>query len=185
MWAEATLKSLCQQIELFERAAAFEGRPRERMVALGEAEELYFRLRPHHYRAIQAVRVVSQMGKVGSRREDYCQHCESRLISLLMHILLDGVQSGDLRLRDGQRPEELAFTIWVIAFGARALMDSRVATLQLGVGDGVQIAGDMTTVLLDALGWQPLSTETDYRVLRQRIRSELFAKEWREVRDMP
>ena len=63
MLAEVTLKSLCKQIELFERAAAYDDRPRIRLVALGEAEELYYRLYPHHYRALQTIRIASQLAR--------------------------------------------------------------------------------------------------------------------------
>ncbi|HOJ56016.1 MAG: hypothetical protein WBL15_00785 [Phycisphaerae bacterium] len=59
MLADTPLRSLCKQKELFERAARYEGRPRERVVALGEAEELCFRLSPHHQRALQTIRSSS------------------------------------------------------------------------------------------------------------------------------
>lgn len=178
--ADSTVESLCKQIEMFERAAAFSGRPRERIVAMGEAEELYFRLYPHHYRALQTVRIASQLGRMTTGR-DPVHHCESRLISLLMAIILDALRTGDLRLRDHQRPSELAFTIWSLAFGTRALMDTGVATRQLGLEDGLQVARDATTLLLDALEWSPLSSESDYALLRERIRRELFAAEYRQA----
>jgi hypothetical protein len=181
MLADATLKSLCRQIELFERAAAWNGRPRERIVALGEAEEVYFRLHPHHYRALQTIRMASQLGKPASKHEDPLQRCESRLVSLLMRIIRDAVQAGDLALRDNQGPEDVAFTIWVLAFGTRALMDTKVATRQLGLEDGLVVGRDATTLLLDAIGWNPLSTEHDYNLVRERVRNELFHQEWLQV----
>lgn len=181
MLAEATLKSLCKQIELFERAATYKGYPRERIVALGEAEELYYHLCPHHYRALQTIRVASQIGKPTAKREDPFQRCESRLLSLLVNIILDAVQCGDLELRDNPRPEEIAFTIWVLAFGTRALMDTKVTTQQLSIHDGLRIGRDATTMLLDAIGFQPLSTEWDYEATRIKIDNELFFAEWRLV----
>lgn len=178
--ADSTVASLCRQIEMFERAAAFHGRPRERIVAMGEAEELYYRLYPHHYRVLQTVRIASQLGRMTTGR-DPVHGCESRLISLLMSIILDALRTGDLRLRDHQRPSELAFTIWSLAFGTRALMDTGVATRQLGLEDGFQVARDATTLLLDALEWSPLSSESDDAHLRERIRRELFAAEYRQA----
>ncbi len=183
MLAEGTLKSLSKQLELFERAAGFNGRPREKVVALGEAEELYFRLYPHHYRALQTIRIASQLGRIADTRKDPIHKCESRLISLLMNIILEALNNGDLRLRGEQRPTELVFTIWSLAFGARALMDTGVATRQLGIADGFRVVRDATELLLDALGWEPLSPEWDYEKIRQRIRDELFATEWEQVRD--
>ncbi len=181
MLTEGTLNSLCKQIELFERAAKYEGRSREKVVALGEAEELFFRLSPHHYRALQTIRIASQLGRAVRPKDDPIHQCESRLISLLMRIILEGLESGDLSLRKLQRPSELAFTIWSLAFGARALMDTGVATRQLGIRDGFRVARDATTVLLDALGWNPLSSEWDYSQTRQRIQTTLFAPEHGEL----
>jgi hypothetical protein len=181
MLADATLQSLCKQIDLFERAARYNGRPRERIVALGEAEELYYRLYPHHYRALQTIRVASQLANPVAKRQDPFQKCESRLISLLVNTILDGVQCRDLCLRNAQRPEELAFTLWVLAFGTRALMDSRVATSQLGIEDGFRVVRHNTGLLMDALGWQPLSTEWDYNMTIESVRKELFAEELNEL----
>ncbi len=179
MLSENTLKSLCKQAELFERAAQYEGRPREKATALGEAEELYFRLYPHHYRALQTVRIASQFGRMAASAEDPLYRCESRLISLLMNIILEAIEAGDLKLRERQRPSELAFTLWSLAFGTRALMDSGVASRQLGIADGFRVARDATDLLLDALQWAPTSHEHDYAAARARIRESLFEAEWK------
>jgi len=176
---------LCAQIELFERAAGFAGRPRERLVALGEAEELYFLLYPHHYRALQTIRVASQLGKVIGDRQDPTTRCESRLLAILMHVITDAVQEGDLKLQGGQEPGELAFTIWALSFGTRALMDTAVATRQLGVVDGFRVSRQMTELPLEAIGWRPLLGAWDYARSRQRIRQELFAEEWSRLQSQP
>ncbi|MBN1491266.1 MAG: hypothetical protein JXA69_15240 [Phycisphaerae bacterium] len=175
------LDSLCKQIELFERANRYNGRSRERVVALGEAEELYFRLYPHHYRALQTIRIASQLGRMASSSEDRVYRCESQLISILMRIILDGLKAGDLNLKHHQRPSELAFTLWSLAFGARALMDTGVATHQLGIEDGFRVARDATELLLDALQWAPLSTEWDYGKTRSGVRKLLFGPEWQTL----
>lgn len=179
--AESAFAPLCAQIEFFERAAAFQGTSRERLVALGEAEELYFRLFPHHYRALQTLRVASELGKVIGDQQDPALRCESRLLAIVMRVMKDAIQDGDLEFREGQGPGELAFTLWALSFGMRALMDTRVATRQLGVEDGFKTSRQMTGSLLDALGWRPVSSEWDYDLTRRRVRQELFAREWEAV----
>jgi hypothetical protein len=185
MFGEGGFKSLCRQIELFEHAVQYDGRPRERVVALGEAEEVYFRLYPHYYRALQTLRVASQLGRLTRTRRDPVHECENRLISLLMGVILDGLRCGDLRLRDRQRPTELAFTLWSLAFGTRALMDTGVATRQLGIDDGFRVSREATDLLLDALGWVPLTSSWDYSKTRERIRDGLFAKDWGQATGKP
>jgi hypothetical protein len=181
MLVETTIEALSKQAQLFDKASSFRGRPRERIVALSEAEELFFRLHPYHYRAMQVIRVASQLGKSVARRRDVLRKCESRLISLLTKTITDAIGVGDLRLAGSWRAGELAFVLWALAFGTRALMDTSVATAQLGVRDGFRASRDAANALLDALNWQPLSTHWDYEQTRERIRAELFAGEWRRL----
>jgi hypothetical protein len=181
MWAESTLKSLRRRIEMIERASAFRGRPRERMLAMGEADELYFRLYPHHYRAMQTVRIASQLGRSVPGREDAIEQCEKRLIALLSDVIGDGLRDGDLWLGTTRSAGELAFTIWAMAVGTRSLMDSKVVMWRLGVEDSLRLARETTDILLDAIGWRPLSDEWDYVATRERIARELFAAELVEV----
>lgn len=174
MLAEQTIRAMNAYTEFYERAAGFAGRTRERMVALGEADELFFRLYPHHYRAMQIVRVASQLNGGEARREEPWRHCESRAVALLSRVIRDAVACGDLKLLPPHRPDDLAFSIWALAFGTRALMNTAVATHQLGIHDGYAIARDSASLLLDALGWRPLSSEWNYEGTRIRIRQELF-----------
>lgn len=181
MLVDATLRILEKHIELYERAAAFDARPRERMLAVAEADELFFRLHPRHYRALQTVRVASQLGRTTNLRRDAIRRCESRLVGLVMQVMHEGIACGDLPWDRDQRPEELAFAVWALAFGTRALMDTAVVTTQLGIHDGYPVGCDTLALLFDALGWQPLSSEWNYQTTLQRIRTELFPSEWHQA----
>jgi hypothetical protein len=177
MLAHATIQVLREQSALFDRAVAFPGRPRERLVALSEAEESFFRAHPYHYRALQVVRTAAQLAKAGAEAHGVLRRCETHLTVLLTQVILDAVHEGDLTLRSPQRPEELAFTLWALAFGTRALMDTVVATSLLGISDGFRTSREVADVLLDALGWEPLTSEWDYEKTRQRIREDVFPAE--------
>ncbi len=181
MFLEATRRSVCRQAELFEQAATFEGRPRERIVALAEAEELCFRLYPYDYRALQVIRVASQLGKVARARKDGVQECESRLISLLLKVIVDGTRVGDLCLGKSHCPEELALRLWALAFGTRSLVENAAASRQLAADDAFRIARKTFETPLDAPNWRPLLTEWDNNQTRHRIHAELFPAEWRGV----
>jgi hypothetical protein len=181
MLADNTLRAINTYADLCERAAAYPGRPRERMVALGEADELFFRLFSHHYRALQVVRVASQLGRSVHRRREPLQRCESRTAGLLSQVIADAVACGDLEMLPNQRSDDLAFSVWALVFGTRALMATTVATRQLGIEDGYPVALDAAGLLFDALGWRPLSDEWDYMHTRNRIRTEIFDKEWSQA----
>jgi hypothetical protein len=173
MLINTTLQALNQLTDLFQRAAEFNARPRERLLALAEAEEHFYRLYPDHYRALQLIRVASQFAGP-HRRRDGLARCESRRMALLMGIIGDAIHCGDLRLNIDRRPADLAFVLWALAFGTRALMTSQVAITQLEIRDGAETTRGFADDLMDALGWKPLSTEWDYAGIRQRVRRELF-----------
>lgn len=181
MLADATLRALDQHVILYERARHFDARPRERMLALGEADELFFRLHPQHYRALQTIRVAAQLSGAAGPHREAARRCESRALTLLTEVIRDAIRCGDLPWRIPSRPAEMAFSLWALAFGTRALMDTSVARNQLGVTDGYGNALATAQLLFDALGWLPLSTEWDYEATRARIRTELFPDEWRAV----
>ncbi len=181
MLVDTTLRALNMLTDLFERAATYQGRPRERLAALIEAEELFFRRHPYHYRALQLIRIASQFGRPPGRRDGLAR-CESRRIALLTGIIGDAVREGDLAFAGERRPEDLAFILWSLAFGTRALMNTLVATSQLGIRDHLETTLGFVDDFLDALGWQPLAGEWDYEDTRQRIRRELFPEEAQRFR---
>lgn len=185
MLINEVLRMLSKQMELFDRAVSFSGRPRERIVALGEAEEIYFRLYPNHYRAMQIIRIASQLARGTGLRDEAACRCENHLHLLLMRVIRDAEETGDLQLIRPDRPEELAFTFWALAFGTRALMRTGVATRNLGANGGFQVAHDVVDMFMDSLGWRPLTTEWDYPATRKRIHDELFAPEWKRITSAP
>jgi hypothetical protein len=181
MLIKETLQTIGKQTELFDRALTLPGRPRERMVALCEAENLYFLLFPHHCRAMQIIRIASQLTRGASLRYDTVRRCETRLNSLLMKVIHDGIQVGDLTLALSHEPEELAFVLWALAFGTRALLDTPTSARPGGNRSGIRVGHDVVDMLLDSLGWRPLSTEWDYDATRNRIRTGIFAEEWKQI----
>ncbi len=181
MLAQSTIQVLREQSALFDRAVTFRGRPRERLVALSEAEEIFFRLHRYHYRALQVIRTAAELAKAGAGGRVVLRRCETHLTGLLTGVILDAVREGDLTLVSPRRGEEIAFTLWALAFGTRALMDTMVATALLGIDDGFRTARDAADLLLDALGWQPLASEWDYEKTRRRIREDVFPDEWRRA----
>jgi hypothetical protein len=178
MLVEKTVGALQKFAEFYERAAAFRGRPRERMVALGEADELFYRLYPHHYQALQIVRVAAQTGHPHHRHGGPLRRCESRAVRLLSCVVMDAIAERDLKLSSSQQVDDLVFSVWALVFGTRALMGTLTAQRQLGIADGYAVSSDTSELLFDALGWRPLSDEWDYERTRQRVRTQIFAAEW-------
>ena len=174
MLIDETLDKIHKRVTWLERAAALAGRPRERLVALATAEERFRRLHAQHDLALQAVLIAAQLGQTRPEPEDPLRRAERRLTDLLTDVIRDAVRSGDLPMRAGLSSEELAFTIWALTFGTRTLMHTRVATHELAIADGHRVGREALSLLLDSLGWRPLTSECDYDAVRQRVGELLF-----------
>jgi hypothetical protein len=181
MLVDLTLDAIREHEELLERAARFHGRPRERLIALAEAEDVFFRLHPQHSRVLQLVRVAAQLVHVDTARRNGVRACDSLLLGLMQKVFRDGVDCGDLVFDEKFTDGDAAFALWAMAFGTRALMSTHSATIQLAIVDGLESAQSATDLFLDALGWRPLSTEIDCASLRRRIRSEMFRREYERL----
>lgn len=91
-----------------------------------------------------------------------------------MNVIRDAVQVGDLPLRSKTSPQELAFVIWALAFGTRALMGTRTAAQSLRIEDGFQVGRRALDLLLDSLSWKPLSPDFDYESTRRQVRETIL-----------
>ncbi len=169
--------SLTDRLALFRRAAAFPGRPRERIVAVGVASEFFVRLYPHHFRLEQVLRLSSVWEKTSPERRQFMHHCESQCVGCVSGIVRDAMASGDLTLPDGATPEQLVFGLWSMSFGAQTILASSTSLVDIGIGEPHRALALNQARLLDGYHWRPLSTEFDYEVTAERIATEWSADE--------
>jgi hypothetical protein len=175
MVLRASMQTHGRWAKLLQRAATLPGRPRERIVALLAVEEALIRTRSRLSSSPPARHAESSGTHETSERDAHPKTPEKGLVSLLVDVVLDAVRGGDLRFPNAERPEELACSACVLALGIGLLMDTTQFADMLGVGaDGFQATRAAVNELLDAQGWQPLSTEWDYDKTQERTRRELF-----------
>ena len=59
-----------QRLALLAKARTFQGRPRERMLALGFADELFVRLHPHYFRSELIIHMAGLESRASSARRE-------------------------------------------------------------------------------------------------------------------
>lgn len=177
MLIDATLNELNDAFALFERAANYPGSSRERMVALAEAEILFFQRYPVHYRALQLVRMVGQVQCDPSHDSNPLERCETRLLQLIRQQIRAGHAAGEVILPTPRHETDTAFALWALTFGVRALQSSTVGNHQLGAGDQRSTSRWALDLMLDALNWRPLAASRDYAPVRERVVAWLDAEE--------
>ena len=173
-------RSLDRRLGLFERAATFRGRPRERMVAVGEAVEICTRLYPHDWMFFQIINAEAIIQKASDKLLYEMRASAHRCANVMTGIVRDGVAQGDLVLPPGTKPEELTFALWALTEGTYAV-SSWISPSEVGIADPYGTVMKNCDVLGDGYAWRPLSTEWDYAETRRRVRGEIFPGEARKA----
>jgi AcrR family transcriptional regulator len=168
------IQSKARRVRLCERAVLFRGRPREKMLAIGEVEGL---LAPRDLPVELFVASTSLRAKTSRERQDDLKVLDVRAVSFGTSVIREAIAAGDLRLPSPLCPEDLLFVLWSGRWGASNLMRSDTPLEQSGVASPRLAVELSQAVLLDGFGWRPLGTEWPYRETRRRVHSEVFPAE--------
>jgi len=170
------LQTAARRCALFERAATYPGRPRERMLAMGVAAALFGERHPLHFRSEQTV-LVTVREKVSADRQTELRGWEARCMGIACGVVRDGVACGDLDLPAGHTAEELAFGLWIMSYGLFAFQACHrgSASPHLGLSDPLETTRKNQQLLLDGYGWRPLTSEWDYAATRAGVLAHLAA----------
>jgi AcrR family transcriptional regulator len=169
-----------RRLDLFRRGAAFRGRSRERITAIGAAAEVFFQLDPDQIQIEQTIRISSIKEKTSEQRRLCLESCETRCCEVVRAVILDAVAAGDLQLSEDCGAEHLAFGLWSITFGGYSIAATSPSLTNLGIEPLLAIRGNWIR-LLDGAGWKPLGSELDYTPFFERIKRELFAAEIAQI----
>ncbi len=170
-------RSRKQRLEFIARGAAFSGRPRERMMGVGVAAEIHARLYPDDVRIWEIMNAESIIEKIPDDRQPDLKALDVAMLRIVIGLVRDAVDCGDLELQPGQTPEAVTFGFWTIADGGIAAIMSGAPLDHLRFQDPYEAIFTNCHMLADGYGWQPLSTEWDYHATYERIRREIFPAE--------
>jgi len=171
-----TTMHLRTRTELFARALTFDGRTRERILAIGLADQIMAQLCPHGFPLLQLVRTQSIWERAAAERQDeYCK-MSGGCIQTAIEIIRQAKAEGDLA--EGSAALENIITGLVsLAKGAHLLAEGeRMFPDDSGIKP-LDLLNENFQIFLDGAGWAPLRSEWDYRASEERIKRELFAPE--------
>ena len=180
--AALAVQSVKYRAELFDRASAFPGRPRERMYAIGVADELFARLHPQYYHSEMVIRLAALQSRVDAERcKHLCGH-DSTCMSRVREIVDAAVIAGDLTLQSPRTAEKVSFAVFAVALGTHLGIHNYGAMFDPAeLGPPSSLMRDSVEILLDGFGWHPLSTEWDYSQTYRRLVQGVFADEQRRL----
>lgn len=171
------VETMGKRTDLFERAAAYQGTPRERMTAVGAAAELFLKLYPSHFHVEQLIRSYSIWEKTSEKRRQTMRISETRCMGIVSGIVRDAIAQGHLELPEDTFPEDLVFGLWSQTYGAHSIIATSGSMADLGVHDPFAAVRHSIHMCLDGFGWLPLSTDYDYQGLFDRLLQEVFPDE--------
>ena len=174
------MESSEERLALMAKARPFQGRPRERMLALALADELFFRLHPHYFRSELIIHMADLESRASSGRREAMTRQDQCVAAWLREIVQEAVEVGDLPGASISTAGDVAFSLFSMAVGTHlCVVNFPHVVEQLGVVSPPSTMIDNAQALLDGLGWRPLRSEWDYGLTHKRIIREVFADECR------
>jgi len=179
---EDCLAGLCircmeETADMFRRALAFDGKPREVALAVHYAYRLHLRLNPTFSMSLVTVRTASFAEKTSPERAQRLSEMDAELFSLAYQVMDQAIASGDMPARDDIDQTVLAFLNWALSYGINMLADTGFEhSIRDHLGEqNIALIG--ANILMDGLGMTPLASEWDYQKTWERIGNEVFPDE--------
>lgn len=182
---EDCIAGLCQRaitsiLDLFAKAASYPGNLREKAIAVHYAYRLYARLEPALFLVVLSSKAPGMRAKTSAPRCTLMDALEARINhfsdSMFQQAIDDGlIQNSQVSV------ETMSFANWAMSFGTNALACSAAESVAVSRLDADALLLDNINILLDGLGWQPLSQDWDYQQTWQTLESEFFAEELQQL----
>ena len=154
-------RNCLDRVDLFERAARWDGPTRERMLALALADLIVLREQPEHFRLAQFVwtDVVWGAASAESRRRALAA-CEP-IAALIDGIAAEARRNGELPAGFALPDQSLTIGPWILCLGMHTLAQQQGLLDSGDIGDPYRLLFKHLHYLLNGYGWQPLFDPAD------------------------
>lgn len=161
------VESINLRMRMMESASLHGQNPRERLVHVGAASELFSTATGHF--AIEAwIRNSTIWEKASPERQDFIKQTEGKCMGIVAGLSRDAVARGDLALPPGLSPEEVIFGFWSITYGSQILAASSPSLGALGITNPLSTIRQHCFTLLNGFQWKPFMDYPDHTELMNR-----------------
>ncbi|HXC36399.1 MAG TPA: TetR/AcrR family transcriptional regulator [Candidatus Acidoferrales bacterium] len=165
-------RAIRERADLFERAMVFKGSSRERMRAIGFASLHFAHVYPDYFSVELMLKSQSFWEKADPLRQQGHGMEGARCFRAVHRIVTEAIETGDLT-RGQLSPEEIVFAIASTAIGSHIMGRSSHAGMFV-MQDPLKMVCQNVDILLDGLGWKPLSKDMNPDAVDRRIKREVF-----------
>jgi AcrR family transcriptional regulator len=168
------IKGMRINLSLFSNAQTFSGNSREKLLAIHYAYSLHALTYPTLFMCVLASQTPAIREKADPERLLMQKDLDKELTAYCDKLFTLGIESGDLTT--DIEVSQLTFVSWALSFGSNALitMASEIEGIQRLNTESALLQS--VNLLMDGIGWKPLSSDWDYKASWQRIGQELFAQ---------
>ncbi len=163
--------------DMFLRAQAFDGKPREKALAIHYAYRLHMKLHPVMSTALVTARTAAFVEKTSPQRAAKVRHNDETFFAIAFEVIDAAVRAGDLEITEDLDATVITFLTWSTSYGINMLEDTGFEHTISDLLEEKNIALIGANVLMDGIGMKPLSKDWDYRATWQRIAEEVFPEE--------
>ena len=185
--ALATRNSL-DRVELFERAATWNGPTRDRMLAVALADMLIIREQPEHFRLAQFVWTDVVWGAASDESRRRALEACAPLGTLVDGIVAEARARGELPA-SALAVGAVTMGPWMMTVGMHALVQQQGLVDTDVTGDPYRLLIRQLQYLFNGYGWQPLFDAEDddaLDALIARVSRDVFDTDWSSIApDLP
>lgn len=156
------VSSLSAMSEMFANALTLPGGSREKVTFLVFAYQMFSRYFPEDFELLVESRHVEIMQKAAPERAAERERFDELLQAMILAQINTAISLGELQLKPGICPDEVCFGAWALSLGILLLGSNPHVMKHFALPDTSTVLFNQINLLLDGLGWKPLSHEYDY-----------------------
>jgi hypothetical protein len=159
-------------VAYYERAITFKGKPREKIYGIHSLNTGFLREAIQDFLVIHIDNHFRTKATLGHQRQ--LVKNEERVIEIISGVIREAVEKGDLRFPEAVDEYLLLFTLMSTDFGGYVMKASDSPVIQTWFKKIKFMHGIFGEIVMDGIGWRPLSGEWDYNETIRRFYSEVF-----------
>jgi AcrR family transcriptional regulator len=169
LMVELAIRCRAELVEVMDLARRIAGCARERMVAIGEAIEIYARLYSDNMRIMAVIDEETVRDKVPQEQQERLHEQDLRLFGVLAELVEEAIRVGDLELPPKCSVQSICLSLWALLDGWAHAVRGAVPLEDLGLNAAPVDILRSARYLMDGYNWRPLRGELPYDRVRERV----------------
>ena len=169
LMVELAIRCRAELVEVMNLGRRIEGPSRARMVAIGEAIEIYARLYSDNMRIMAVIDEETIRDKVPQEQQDRLHQQDLRLFGVLADLVEEAIRAGDLELPPQCSTQSICLALWALLDGWAHAVRGAVPLQDLGLSAAPVDILRSARFLMDGYNWRPLRDEWPYEQVREQV----------------